>query len=254
MDNKQIQKLLTDPQLINREDIEKIEELLLDYPYAQSLRLLYLYSLRNFDSVKFHVELQKAALYIADRKLLFHLASEDEQITAIKTRPKEAIVDKDVSENGCEGEEDKTLTLIDTFLSQVDQDDQNVDGIELATDYTGYLLEEEAKHAEPMEGQELIDDFLSSHDDSTPVVPLQDPFMTPKEVDEVESPLVTDVSENDDEGFFTETLAKIYVKQGRYVKALEILKKLSLKYPNKNAYFADQIRFLEKLIINDKSK
>mgnify|MGYP006910457241 FL=1 len=37
------------------------------------------------------------------------------------------------------------------------------------------------------------------------------------------------------------------------IKALEIIKKLSLNYP-KNAYFADQIRFLEKLIINAKSK
>jgi len=27
-----------------------------------------------------------------------------------------------------------------------------------------------------------------------------------------------------------------------------------LKYPEKNAYFADQIRFLEKLIINTKQK
>ena len=58
----------------------------------------------------------------------------------------------------------------------------------------------------------------------------------------------------EDESYFTETLAKIYVKQQRYSKALEIIKKLSLNYPKKNAYFADQIRFLEKLIINAKSK
>ena len=58
----------------------------------------------------------------------------------------------------------------------------------------------------------------------------------------------------DEESYFTETLAKIYVKQQRYSKALEIIKKLNLKYPKKNAYFADQIRFLEKLIINTKSK
>ena len=58
----------------------------------------------------------------------------------------------------------------------------------------------------------------------------------------------------EDESYFTETLAKIYVKQQRYSKALEIIKKLSLNYPKKNAYFADQIRFLEKLIINTKSK
>ena len=58
----------------------------------------------------------------------------------------------------------------------------------------------------------------------------------------------------EDESYFTETLAKIYVRQHRYEKALEIIKKLNLKYPKKNIYFADQIRFLEKLIINEKSK
>jgi tetratricopeptide (TPR) repeat protein len=60
--------------------------------------------------------------------------------------------------------------------------------------------------------------------------------------------------EDSDESYFTETLAKIYVKQQRYSKALEIIKKLYLKYPKKNVYFADQIRFLEKLIINNKQK
>ena len=60
--------------------------------------------------------------------------------------------------------------------------------------------------------------------------------------------------EMEDESYFTETLAKIYVKQQRYSKALEIIRRLNLKYPKKNAYFADQIRFLEKLIINAKSK
>ena len=50
----------------------------------------------------------------------------------------------------------------------------------------------------------------------------------------------------------TETLARIYIKQKRYDKALQIIKNLSLKYPEKNVYFADQIRFLEKLIINTK--
>ena len=60
--------------------------------------------------------------------------------------------------------------------------------------------------------------------------------------------------EDDEEGCFTETLAKIYIKQQRYEKALEIIEKLNLNYPKKNAYFADQIRFLKKLIINAKSK
>ncbi len=69
-----------------------------------------------------------------------------------------------------------------------------------------------------------------------------------------EEPSGTAPTDDEDDGFFTETLARIYIKQQRYEKALEIIKKLSLKYPKKNTYFADQIRFLEKLIINTKSK
>jgi len=56
------------------------------------------------------------------------------------------------------------------------------------------------------------------------------------------------------EGYFTETLAQIYIKQGRYEKALEIIQRLNLNFPKKNAYFADQMRFLEKLILNNKNK
>ena len=57
--------------------------------------------------------------------------------------------------------------------------------------------------------------------------------------------------EIEENGYFTETLARIYIKQGRYSKALEIIQRLNLVYPKKNRYFADQIRFLEKLIINN---
>jgi len=57
-----------------------------------------------------------------------------------------------------------------------------------------------------------------------------------------------------EEEYFTETLARIYIKQGRYQKALDIIHRLSSNYPEKNVYFADQIRFLEKLIINNNNK
>ncbi len=81
---------------------------------------------------------------------------------------------------------------------------------------------------------------------------------TPKETDgETEDETKSNgmvADDEEDDGFFTETLARIYIKQQRYEKALEIIRKLSLKYPKKNTYFADQIRFLEKLIINTKSK
>lgn len=46
----------------------------------------------------------------------------------------------------------------------------------------------------------------------------------------------------------SESLAKIYIKQGRYRRAYEILSDLNLKNPEKSIYFADQLRFLRKVI------
>lgn len=55
------------------------------------------------------------------------------------------------------------------------------------------------------------------------------------------------------DGIYSETLAGIFVKQHRYDRALEIIKSLYLNFPNKSVYFADQIRYLEKLVrINQK--
>ncbi|MDE6395422.1 MAG: tetratricopeptide repeat protein, partial [Duncaniella sp.] len=51
----------------------------------------------------------------------------------------------------------------------------------------------------------------------------------------------------------SESLAKIYIRQKRYDKAFEIIHTLSLNNPKKSAYFADQLRFLRKLMLNRES-
>lgn len=138
---------------------------------------------------------------------------------------------------------------------------------EVNVDYTSILMQEpdaESASSTMLKGQDLIDNFIeqSAGSETLAVVEENDLMQESDAADEV--PEETDIQEGEDEverieessdeNYFTETLAKIYVKQQRYDKALEIIKKLNLKYPKKNAYFADQIRFLEKLIINTKSK
>ena len=94
---------------------------------------------------------------------------------------------------------------------------------------------------------EIIDDFLNLEHESFIK------SIIPEQTLNYKADLSED-KEIKEDAFLTESLAKIYIKQKKYYKALEIIKKLSLKYPEKNVYFADQIRFLEIIISNIKTK
>lgn len=60
------------------------------------------------------------------------------------------------------------------------------------------------------------------------------------------------VVENDD--LVSETLVNIYAKQGMYRKAIKSLHKLSEKYPEKSAYFANQILTIKEYLLNNNIK
>ena len=64
----------------------------------------------------------------------------------------------------------------------------------------------------------------------------------------------SDVSNSGQSQPMTFELAKIFVKQGHFERAYDIILKISLNNPEKSAYFADQLRFLEKLIKIQKAK
>ena len=59
------------------------------------------------------------------------------------------------------------------------------------------------------------------------------------------------VLQEPDNSSLTESFARVMIKNGNYRKALQIITELSLNNPEKSIYFADQIRFLKKLIINE---
>ena len=85
---------------------------------------------------------------------------------------------------------------------------------------------------------DLIDKFIISN-----------PRIEPK----MEKPVVQneDLSRpyTEEQGVFvTETLAKIYLTQGYYSKAIEIYEKLCLKFPEKSDYFAAQIEKIREII------
>ena len=96
----------------------------------------------------------------------------------------------------------------------------------------------EEKNSTKQMQSELIDKFIIANPRIEPVKDKTDrPF------EDISQSFVEEKG-----GFVTETLARIYVNQGYYSKAIDIYEKLSLKFPEKSSYFASQIEKIKELI------
>ena len=109
--------------------------------------------------------------------------------------------------------------------------------------FTPYSIEDIPTTGETnlFKGQSLIDKFIESNPKISPIGNEPESHTNVPVIPE------TDISES----IFTESLAKIYIKQKQYDKAKRIFEKLNLKFPEKNRYFADQIEKIDKLITNN---
>ena len=239
-------ELIQHPERMDRDTLYELRSQVALYPYHQTLRLLMLQNLYLLHDPSFDEELRRAAIYVTDRRVLFNMVEAAHyQLRKVSTPPT--------------GSGNRTAELIDTFLDTIPQEEakprkRRPTPADAAIDYVAYLLDTEgdtaAQEPEPvpeMRGQSLIDTFINADKGRFTLsdVPLP----------EEETPKVAEQPEEEvGEEYLTETLARIYIKQGRYSKALEIIRRLSLQVPKKNAYFADQIRFLEKVIINNSKK
>ena len=244
-----ILELMKHPERMDRDTLYELRSEVALYPYHQTVRLLMLQNLYLLHDPSFDEELRRAAVYITDRRVLFNMVEAAHY--QLRKQPSAA---NSTNTSGSPSES-RTIDLIDTFLNSIPEDDEPQEKkrrptpADAAIDYVAYLLEtendDEQRDAPQMKGQDLIDTFLKQEQGRIMLSELP-------QVDSEDSQ--QDSSDDNDEEYFTETLARIYIKQGRYQKALDIISRLSSKYPQKNAYFADQIRFLEKLIINSNTK
>ena len=94
------------------------------------------------------------------------------------------------------------------------------------------------------EGEKLIDAFIEK--------PIQRAKLVKQEFYSPVNMAKQSVSDND--FFVTETLAKIYIKQGNLAKAIKVYQNLSLKNPEKNNIFATQIKILKEQLHNKTGK
>lgn len=94
---------------------------------------------------------------------------------------------------------------------------------------------------------ELIDKFIQER---PKIIPSENTANSNKK--EEQKNLATPYTQPSD-SLMTETLAKVYLQQKNYKKAIQAYKILILKNPEKSGFFADQIRAIDKLINSEQS-
>ena len=128
--------------------------------------MLYLKNLYILHDITFGSELRKAALYVADRRVLFYLIEGDKFVLESKQVADDLLLEEEPTL-------DRTLALIDAFLSTIPEETMPAPNLDLSMDYTSYLLRDDElevpvmDEAPKLKGQDLIDDFIEKAESET---------------------------------------------------------------------------------------
>jgi tetratricopeptide (TPR) repeat protein len=270
--------MMSEKDPLSRQSLGEVYELVDMFPYFQSAHLLLLKGLHSNADVKFESQLRASAIHIADREVLYYLLS-NKPDTQVKLQ--DETIEPKIHEPSGSTETDQTviesaknsIELITEFerLADMPRNQDDLDQEEEVVFYMdpGFSLPEQddlleldldsnKKYGEddtaieaeinieldvPSKKQlqsDLIDKFI----DANPrIEPNREKINVP--VEDISQPYTEEKG-----GFVTETLARIYVSQGYYSKAIDIYEKLSLKFPEKSSYFAAQIEKVKEHIKN----
>lgn len=275
--------LINKPDAMNERYHASLEKVVEEFPYFQSARVLRLKHLYNQNSFIYNYALKVAAAYTTDRSVLFDFIT-SASFTTVQNGYYEQKLAELLNINVIESEIVEGITTESEFSSQTtnsleqsilssikesNQSDQDTIN-QIETPETkleigkplGFSVNEKHSFQEwlqlsrfkPIERNttesqsiedfdkkkklELIDKFLEAN-----------PKIPPISKDDV-TPIVQPTIE-DKSYLMTETLARVYLEQKKYSRAIQAYEILILKYPEKSSFFADRISEINKLQQNN---
>ncbi|OAD45252.1 hypothetical protein [Polaribacter atrinae] len=244
----------------NKTQIQEVETAELktvveEYPYFQTARVLYLKGLKNQDSFKYNNELKVTASYTTDRTLLFnYITSNDfnnhktdihQQIFEKISKEKTVKTASDIIKTPVEKPKivSENITEIETALEigkpiSFSSAENHSFGEWLQLSKRKPIVREEKKKIDKAPAEESIkkEDLINTFIENNPKI-------KPLAKDKIIA--VPVAKNNQDSSLMTETLAKVYLEQKKYENAMQAYRILSLKYPEKSGFFADQIKRIQ---------
>ncbi len=239
--------------LSKKEDIQQIEtvelkSIIQKYPYFQSARALYLKGLKNQDSFKYNNELKITASYTTDRTILFNYITSNDfnyQKEDIHQRISEKITEEKLINKKEVGNKTSIEKPIDEDIIKATKSLEIGKPISFSStenhSFSEWLQISSRKpivrkanktYKKTDRKEDLINKFIQKN-----------PKIKPLAKDKT---IAIPVKKNkSDSSLMTATLAKVYLEQKKYENAIQAYRILSLKYPEKSSFFADQIKRIQ---------
>jgi hypothetical protein len=283
MNRTDFHSYIRNPGSVDQGSISGIREVLQLFPWFQSAHMLLLRGLKSSDDVRFDNQLKDSAAHIADREKLYYLINSEimsqlavavpasADTLAVTTAdsvtesqpapveeplvigPEELLMTSARSTEELKAEIEQRLSEIGDGLLEID----GAGGISFttATPYagssnedTGILLELDTGNDEQSHEEKISDHRSVQNDLIEKFIRLSPRIEVSRERSEAPSSDLSEQHTVPQVTFVSETLARIYIDQGYYSRAVDIYERLCLKYPEKSSYFASQIEKIEDLI------
>ena len=264
--------LINKPDAINEKQTDALGKVLDEFPYFQSARALRLKGLFNENSFRYNYALKITASHTTDRTVLFDFITSDTfvaiqkglydkkllEILEIGVSDYEIIKPEIRLEPKINTLEQSILTTIKSASPVEEKSSTKLAEENLAIGKPlGFSKDEKHSFQEWLQlsrTQPIIrepesinhSDTSSIDDDKKKKSDLIDKFIenSPKispVKQKLDSTISADLNKTDNSYLMTETLARVYLEQKKYQKAIQAYEILILKYPEKSTFFADRI-------------
>lgn len=275
--------LVDSPVSIQKEQIPELQNVINEYPYFTSAQLLLTKAYHQSENLNFEKQLRLSAAYASDRRKLHDLIHGDfsqqktesteaeqpifEQTEVLETKNKlpqpstlssedSEMVESFTEEDAFLESQILTSAINSSILQEVGGDD--AESLQIPEQFSRKTEEENlppssfnetAEHSfndwlNHFSGTENTSEKTASKSTAIKAISEQAKQIQEKaEFFSASKMAKLSVIESDD--LVTETLAKVYVAQGKFERAIQAYQKLQLKFPEKRVYFAGRIKAVE---------